>query len=331
MRILRVVESQESRIAQIDGTVVSLAVDRVSAEVARELHAAGIESLLLKGPAILHRLYQPGDFRPYIDCDLLVPVASQLAAAAVLKRLGFQREAAYEDLDSGGAGQHDWHRDGDMVDLHGSLLGVRAHADKVWPVLTEHADTLIVGGYPMRVLSPAGLALVLALHVAAHTQAAVKPLEDLRRGLELFDEPIWDEAAEMAQRLDALPAFGLGLLRLPAGRQLVERLAIDMGHDTSVVLRASGAPPLAMSFERLRHAPTLGAKLRRVGRSVLPAPRFMRLWSPLARRGPLGLVLAYLWRPLWLVMEFGPGWRAWSVAREASDEPASHRRSPSES
>jgi hypothetical protein len=43
----------------------------------------------------------------------------------------------------------------------------------------------------------------------------------------------------------------------------------------------------------------------------VPTPAFMRHWFPQARRGPLGMVLAYLWRPLWLVLRLPPSAIAW--------------------
>ena len=72
--------------AVIDETAISLAVDRMSVEVVRALADAGIEAILLKGPAILDRLYDRGEHRPYVDCDLLIPAAAEPAVAAVLRR-----------------------------------------------------------------------------------------------------------------------------------------------------------------------------------------------------------------------------------------------------
>jgi hypothetical protein len=37
-------------------------------------------------------------------------------------------------------------------------------------------------------------------------------------------------------------------------------------------------------------------RISTVARELFPRPDFMRWWSPLARRGPLGLALSYPWR-----------------------------------
>ena len=47
----------------------------------------------------------------------------------------------------------------------------------------------------------------------------------------------------------------------------------------------------------------------------------MRWWSPLARRGRLGLALAYPWRIAYLLRQTGPGIRAWRKARWRSASP----------
>src|SRR5918997_1692594 len=92
--------------ALIDETAISLAVDRMSAEVIRALEDAAVEAILLKGPAIVHQLYDPGEHRPYVDCDLLIPAAAEPAAAAVLRELGFTPGAGFGIPDPGVANEH---------------------------------------------------------------------------------------------------------------------------------------------------------------------------------------------------------------------------------
>jgi hypothetical protein len=301
--------------AVIDETAISLAVDRMSVEVVRALADAGIEAILLKGPAILDRLYDRGEHRPYVDCDLLIPAAAEPAVAAVLMQLGFSPGTGFGVPDPGVANEHEWHRGGDHLDLHGSLSGVAAPAERVWPVVTADAQWLVVAGHRMRVLGPGALALLLALHAAADGPAAAKPLEDLRRGLVRLEDAAWREAAELARALDALPAFGAGLGLLPEGADRLAHLGVDPGYDVAVALRARAAQPLAHSLERIRREGTLRGKLRRIARGVAPTPTYMRRWSALARRGNAGLALAYLWRLAWLVVQVVPGLRAWRRAR----------------
>jgi hypothetical protein len=299
----------------VSETAVSLAIDLMTVEVLRALARAGIEAILLKGPAILDQLYDPGEHRPYVDCDLLIPAAAEPAVADVLRELGFAPAAGFGVPDPGVAAEHEWHRGGDHVDLHGSLFGIGAPAESVWPILAPDAPVMRVAGHPVRVLRPGALALLLALHAAADGPPGEKPLEDLRRGLARLGNTAWHEAAELAQALDALPAFGAGLALLPEGAQRLARLGVDPGYDVAIALRARAAPPIAHSLERIRRERTLPGKLRRIARGLAPTPTYMRRWSPLAGRGQVGLALAYLWRPVWLVIQVAPGLRAWRRAR----------------
>lgn len=301
---------------------MSLAIDLMTVDVVRALAGAGIPAILLKGPAILDQLYDPGEHRPYVDCDLLIPASAEPAVADVLRRLGFAPAAGFGVPDPGVANEHEWHRRGDHVDLHGSLFGIGASAESVWPTLAAEAPWMRVAGYPVRVLGPGALALLLALHAAADGPLGEKPLEDLRRGLTRLGDTAWREAAGLAQALDALPAFGAGLGLLPEGAGRLAHLGVDPGYDVAIALRARAAPPIAHSLERIRRERTLRGKLRRVARGLAPTPTYMRRWSALAGRGSVGLALAYLWRPVWLVTQIAPGLRAWRRARRDEAQPS---------
>jgi hypothetical protein len=293
----------------------SLSVDRMTAEVVSAIEAAGLEAVLLKGPAIATRLYDPGEHRPYVDCDLLIPAASESLVAAVLKSLRFVPDPGLGTPDPGVAEQHAWHRGADHVDLHGSLNGIGAPPDQVWPVLTAGSEIQGVGGHEVRVLAPGPLALLLALHAASDGPWGTKALADLRRGVRLLDRGAWHLAADLAARLDALPALAAGLELLPEGRVKLGELGVEPPGDVMVRLRASGAAPLALSFERIRRERSSWARMRRILRGLFPGPTYMRKTTPLASHGPAGLTLAYLFRPLWLVVQLVPGLRSWNRAR----------------
>jgi hypothetical protein len=68
---------------------------------------------------------------------------------------------------------------------------------------------------------------------------------------------------------------------------------------------------------RLLEPGSTRARLRLLWAELLPSPAFMRLWSPLARRGKRGLLCAYLWRPLWLLWHLPAGLRDLARARRS--------------
>ena len=293
-------------------TAWALWVDRLTAELARAFDERGIACLLLKGPAIARWLYDDGAVRSYSDCDLLVSPDQIGAAQALLRERGFEDATspmAHPRLES-----HEWRRAEDHVDLHSTLIGIRADPRLVWAIVWPRSETELVAGTAVRVLDLAARALHVALHAAQHGRDERKPLEDLRRALELVPQQTWLEVAALAKRLQATEAFATGLRLSPSGVALAARLGLASETSTDATLRLEPVP-LALAFEHLASTQGCRARLRLVLRELFPTAAFMRWWSPLARRGPVGLAAAYCWRPLWLLAHLGPGLLAWQRAR----------------
>jgi hypothetical protein len=305
------------------GAGISLRMDAVTAEVVEALRTAGVEAVLLRGPAIARWLYEDANARSYVDVDLLVPLSDVEHAEQVLAGLGFS------DYTVEGVLGHDrptyahtWlRRDGAAVDLHYALLGARLQPARIWDVLAAETETISVLGTEVRVASPPGRALVVALHAAHHGVGVGQPLDDLARALELLPAALWEKAHELAARLDAQEAFATGLRLLEPGRELAHSLGLPPTRSTETALRAGTPPPMALGFEWLATTRGLRGKAGLVARKIVPAPRFMRAWSPLARRGRTGLAAAYAWRLLWLARHAGPGFVAWRRARKAAESP----------
>jgi hypothetical protein len=305
---------ETSKTASLDVllTLHTLLVDQVSAEVIAALRARQVDSILLKGPSIAAWLYADGALRSYNDCDLLVAPEHLPAAQAVLEELGFHDEMTplgHPRLES-----HDWARGRERVDLHSTLIGIGVLPRVVWRVLSATTVPRQVAGVEAQVLAPNALALHIVLHAAQHGREEPKPAEDLSRAIRAVPREQWREVAALAERLQATDAFGVGLRLLPEGRELASWLELPPPRSAEAPLRVDSVP-LALAFEHL--ATTAGARARMslVLRELFPTAAFMRWWSPLARRGRLGLVLTYCRRPVWLMIHAGPGFLAWRRAR----------------
>jgi hypothetical protein len=296
----------------------SVSIDVVTAEVVGALTEAGVRSALLKGPAVARLLYEPGELRPYNDVDLLVAPEDEVKAGAVLTGLGFA--IVVDDAEITGhrpLHAHEWlrARDRASVDLHRTLSGALAPRAEVFAALAEESETLDVAGVTVRVPAPPAVALVLALHLAHHGRIE-KTARDLARALERLPREVWEQAARLAARLEAGAAFAAGLELVPEGAALAGRLGLASTRPVDVILRASGAPPLALGFDWLSRTPGLGAKAALVARTAFPAPGALRSWRPRARRGKLGLLAAYASHPFWLARHAGPSLLAVRRARK---------------
>ena len=198
----------------------TLALDLAAGEVIGALDATGIEAIVLKGPAMVHRLYgdAPGR-RNYGDIDVLVAPGRFDDAAQVLASLGFRDHlAGIRPSEAARLQGRPWHRDGAalvVVDLH---RGFHHVADRAawWELMRRHREVLLLEGQPVMIPDRIGCALIAALH-ASKAPSETKPLEDLRRALRLFSDEVWRQAAGLAGLVGAGDAFAAALCRDSAG------------------------------------------------------------------------------------------------------------------
>jgi Uncharacterised nucleotidyltransferase len=297
----------------------ALAVDGLTASTVTAFEERGIAAIVLKGPTIADWLYRDGAVRAYGDTDLLVSPADWSAAIALLQELGFE-----DDLGPLAHGRMEsytsfpWIRGADNVDLHCHLWGIEAEPADTWRVLSANTASMRIGGREVTVLAPPARALHVALHAAQHGRKSGKPARDLELALEQLPDETWGEAAAIAEELRANGTLATALRFTPEGESLLARLGLDERRSVDALLRQTPVP-LAQGFEELASTKGLLGKLSLLRGELLPTAEFMRWWSPLARRGRLGLVAAYLWRPVWFALRAGPGLVAWRRARrEAS-------------
>jgi hypothetical protein len=296
---------------------LSFEIDRVTAETTRALSAASVPSVLLKGPAIAGWLYPRERPRFYVDSDLLVRSEDWQRAISVLEANGFEDDLgplAHPRMES--AAGHPWRRavDEAAVDLHCTLFGVGAGSQAVWSAFAEGAVRESIGGAEVSLPPFRARLLHIALHAVQHGgEPTRQPMIDLELAIARAPRETWVEALRLAARLDAAEPFAAGLRLLPEGRKLADAIGADSGRSTAATLKVEGVP-LAEGFEELAAAEP-GEAISIVARELFPNPAFMRWWTPLARRGRLGLAAAYAWRPLWLGYRAIPGYLAWRRAR----------------
>jgi Uncharacterised nucleotidyltransferase len=286
-----------------------LVLEAATAEVAGALAADGIRSVLLKGPAVARWLYAEDPTRSSVDVDLLVAREKSSAAGSTLKRLGFRRAHA-----SGHAEVWGRQRDGVVVDLHSSLVGIPPGAP-AWEVLSASTEEMQIGGRGIVVLSPPARAFHVVLHAAQHGVNDERSVTDLDRALARVGADEWQEAAALARKLDAEDAFAAGLRLLPHGQEEAAQLGLSERRSLETAVRAEGAPAGVLGIYRFVKTPGIRPRLRLLADEVFPSPGFLRAVSPLARKGRVGLLAAYAWRPFWLLSRLGPAYRAWRRAR----------------
>jgi len=292
--------------------------DAVAPELVAALEAEGIHSILLKGATIARWLYMDGGTRHYWDIDLLVSPSELRRAEAVVGAIGFQPLVSEPTRIRQESHHERWYRPADnvCVELHRGFVGIEASDGEFWDELARECEPLELGSdrAVVHAPSPAARALLVGLHAANHGSVGT-PLEDLRRAVRQVPAETWREAALVARRLRAEPAFAAGLSLVPEGADLVTRLGLASIASAEVILRASVPPPTAMGFERLSQSAGIAGKLRYLAFELAPPPAILRQLDPLARRGTAATVAAYARRPFLLAAQAPRGFHAWRSAR----------------
>jgi hypothetical protein len=204
------------------------------------------------------------------------------------------------------------------VDIHSTLVGIGVSREQAWEVLSRGTDVLSLPHAQTEVLSAAGRALHVALHAAQHGTGIAQSLADLEQALERLPPELWQDAASLAERLQATPAFAAGLRLVPVGRELADRLELPVWKPSEVALREQTGQEMSLTLNRLFDTPGILPKVRFALRRAFPPPSVMRRRSASARDGRVGLAKAYVSRLGWLARHLIPALRAVTAARRQS-------------
>jgi Uncharacterised nucleotidyltransferase len=282
---------------------LTVEVDAVTVEVVGAFAGEGIDTVVLKGPVLAWWLY-PGEVRPYVDSDLLVAPDDRARAVGVLERLGFAEHCAWMptplSLDPGGTAFN--RPGGGTVDLHCQLPGLDGDPDAIWSRVAASAQRQVIAGVELRVPDRDTVLLHVALHAAHHANmVGGNPLEDLRRAFAVVEEAGWLRALALARAYEGVAAFAAGLRLLPEGEDLACRLGLGEVRSLQYEIRREDNVIAEELYALLSADVGIRRKLVIAASDIFPLPDYMRWWSPLARRGKLGLAGAYLWRVIWII------------------------------
>ena len=201
----------------------ALQAKRTHIMLARWFAQVGIDWLPFKGLTVAQRYY--GDFaqRQVNDLDLWVPKSKLLQARALLEAHGFRMidAAGRWELAKRGPRHLDYllryyleeqhnSREFGALELHWQMTGNSAQFNIAPQTLLDRAETIEVGGAPMRVMNEVDLLLYLCDHGGRHGWYRLKWLADLPRLL--ADRPwVWPQVFARAGQAGCMRALLLGL------------------------------------------------------------------------------------------------------------------------
>lgn len=297
-------------------------LDAAAAEAFDALEAAGVDALLLKGPALARRLYRPGELRTYYDVDLLASPGDLTAVGSVLSALGYMNISESDGVVDVAGVLHAqvWSRwDPGVgtvtIDLHWRLAGCQAPPATVWTAIRRQRSAIDLGVRKVPTLAAPALALHVALHAAQHGPSDLKAMDDLERGLARWPAETWPQAAALAREVQATEAFAAGMRLLAAGVALADQLGLPPAEvELWMISHRSQRPRGVFHLEALAKATNVRARIGVVRHALLPTCAWIAGTYPWAAGGRCRLLAGYalhvLRSPVWAV-------RAWRFSRRA--------------
>jgi hypothetical protein len=312
----------EDRSAVLLTVGARLRVDAWTAEVVTALRVAKVEAVLLKGPVIGRWLYaEEPRKRTYHDVDLLIAPRDRASAERVLRELGFS-EPVVDLPGEWPLHARSWLRgaDGAVVDLHRCLHGTEAvPTERVWRMITAHLESQTVANVVVSVPDEVVRTLHVALHIDAKDAPTSTPRRDLERAATQVSEATWQQAVALARELGIEAEMGARLRSVPGTIPLAESLGLPSSgaprFELRVAARSAGVDPSVYAVARFQDL--RGRERRRfVRQKLLPPVAFMRDWSPIARRGRVGLAAAYVLRVAWCAARLPLALKGWRRTRK---------------
>jgi hypothetical protein len=188
-------------------------------EILDAFGAAGIESLVLKGPALMFLVYESAALRPISDLDILVPASAAIRAQHLLRGLGFRVPAGDRTLRHHlPAATKSVDGVGIQVEVHRDALA-RDHAASI--TLAAEREPLLQFDLHGRAVSALGMHEML-WHVSEHLVGSLpRPLRliwiaDAIGFAERFEDRLdWERIAREFPLVLNVLAFVDGLTPLP--------------------------------------------------------------------------------------------------------------------
>lgn len=285
--------------------------------VLRTLEGQGVDTIVLKGLALLESYGDPG-VRSMYDIDVLVPRAALATAESALMRAGFCGGPRTDVEERAAWSQHitPLERNGTQLELHWTIerpsSPFRIDLEGLW----SRARTIEAAGLRMRVLAAEDLIVHLCLHVAYHhcfERAVLRSLCDLAAIVEHHARSVdWSLVSRLAResRAERFVRCTLILARDLLSTPIPELPDLEREDgDVEIVQAVTNAivtPParLPAAYHELTHRRGLRARLELMVETLFPGRAVIASLHQLPARSRWWLVYAAI-RPLDLLVRRG--------------------------
>lgn len=269
----------------------------------KQFSAAGLtHSILFKGGAVAHTIYQQPWHRPRSDADILIDEAQRPLANSVLTNLGYQKEFAIE-------GKYVSYQSSYSLTLPG---GSKQHIDLHWRINNRQSlaqaysvEQLFADGHSLSALNNAVVVpstvdniLIACLHRLGHHAAEERLiwLYDIHLLANQLQTDDWLVLLNKSQRkqLCAIVADGLTTCKTLLGTSIPQSVLTSLGNqkrEPSALFINRQLPEWRYFMRDLGSMPSVSARLGFIRETVLPPAAYVR-----QQMGTNSTSLAYLRR-----------------------------------
>jgi hypothetical protein len=315
---LELPEREESMLLDQHRSAMMWALDleRTLLRLSDRFDAAGVNHVVLKGPAIANAVYPDPSWRPFGDLDVLVRTVDWQQACEILRGAGFIRDLPEPrrgfDERFGKAASHS-DRIGRQVDLHRTLVlgpyGLFMDPDELFGRTSEFG----LGGRMLRRLDETAALVNACLHAALGAWPPLPlPLRDVAQ-VAWSGRVDWDALLVLAERWRVLPVVAHSLRtagqwlasELPAAAQPIAAMRPSAADRRLLGAYTRSRRRGGMALANIPRIPGMRARAEYIRALLVPDPAF------LAARSSNGRHASYLRRwavPVrWLFSRKGAG------------------------
>ncbi|HVF39490.1 MAG TPA: nucleotidyltransferase family protein [Gemmatimonadaceae bacterium] len=225
-----------------DARAIALARTLLVVQTVKRLSAAGVEAIVLKGPAVGVAGYDDPSMRSFADIDLLIRKKNLMNARDTLIADGFSPdyEAAAEQTLIDDQHALELSSQNIKVELHWALLSRHLRFDIDVDDLWARAEKVECAGHTINVLAQHHLFLFLCAHGAKHEWERPRWICDIAQLADRLSEKEVERTVDLARRVGAkrLLALGVRVVRMFFGSHLsvFPPALLERERDTSPIL-----------------------------------------------------------------------------------------------
>jgi hypothetical protein len=207
--------------------------------VLRALDAGGLQPMPFKGPVLAEQAFGGLTLRHFTDLDIVLPHSQLLEAHRILECLNYRSAGASAAMEAGRIpGQYAYRSEtrSILIEIHTERTMRYLPVPLDWKALNSRAETVSVGGQPLRTFSIEDTLMLLCVHGTKHFWTRLGWICDIAQLLQAPRGVDWPGAENLARKMRChrMWLLGLALANEILAAPLPARIANELRRDARV-------------------------------------------------------------------------------------------------